>query len=157
MSCLPCSGFHPRLCWSNLFHQPNSLWIPVANQAIHEIYLFVHLRVPHVFRFLWFRAAGLPAALHSHFHFFLVLDFQCVCFRQIRNPVMKMMMKWVWALQRNSQMYQGPRMAHSLIYCNQFSCPFWWCGFWPLVQWLVCPWSSQSFQREEMQEFLQEA
>ena len=31
------------------------------------------------FRFLWFHAAGFPEALHSYFHFFLVLDFQCIC------------------------------------------------------------------------------
>ena len=37
---------------------------------------------------------------------------------------MKMMTKKVWALQRNSWLNQGLRMAHSLIYFNQFSCFF---------------------------------
>ena len=45
------------------------------------------------FRFLWIHAAGLSEALHSYFHFFLVLDFRCICWHQIRNPVMKMMEK----------------------------------------------------------------
>ena len=31
------------------FHQPNSLWIPVANQAPHAIYLFVLSRVHHFY------------------------------------------------------------------------------------------------------------
>ena len=31
----------------NYFHQPNSLWIPVANQAIHAICLLVLLRLHH--------------------------------------------------------------------------------------------------------------
>ena len=44
-------------------------------------------------RFLWFHAAGLPQALHSYFHFFLILDFKCICWHEIRNPVMKMMEK----------------------------------------------------------------
>ena len=34
---------------------------------------------------------GSPQALHSYFHFLLVLDFRCICWHQIRNPVMKMM------------------------------------------------------------------
>ena len=53
-----------------------------ANQAIHAKYLFVLLLIHHFyfcFRFLRFHAAGLPEALHSHFHFFLVLDFRCLC------------------------------------------------------------------------------
>ena len=78
------------------FHRPNSLWIPMANQAIHAMYLFVLLRVPHFyacFRFLWIHAAGFREALHSYFHFFLLLDFRCICWHQIRNPVMKMMEK----------------------------------------------------------------
>ena len=45
------------------------------------------------FRFLLVYASGFPVAPHSYFHFFLVLDFRCICQRQIRNPVMKMMMK----------------------------------------------------------------
>ena len=46
-------------------------------------------------------------------------------------------------------MNQGLRMVHSLRNCNQFSCPFLVrCGFWPLVQWYVYPWSSQSFTKE---------
>ena len=60
------------------FHRPNSLGIPVANQAIHVKNLFVLLRVrlfKNCFRFLWIYAAGLPEALHSWFHFFLVLEF----------------------------------------------------------------------------------
>ena len=27
---------------------------------------------------------------------------------------------------RKSLINHGPRMAHSLIHCNQLSCPFWW-------------------------------
>ena len=82
-----------RLPWSGFpqgsvkyFHQPNSLWIPVANQAIHAIYLFVLLLILNFylcFLFLWIHAAGLPEALHSNFHFFLVLDFWCICWHQI--------------------------------------------------------------------------
>ena len=79
------------------FHQPNSSWIRVANHAIHAIYLVVLLLIPHFcycFRFLWIHAAaGLPEALHSYFQFFLVLDLRCICWHQIRNPVMQMIEK----------------------------------------------------------------
>ena len=40
------------------------------------------------FRFLLVYAAGFPVAPHSYFHFFLVLDCRCICWHQIRNPVM---------------------------------------------------------------------
>ena len=72
-------------------HRPNSLWIRVASPAIHVIYRSVLLRTPHFnfcFRFLWILAAGFPEALHSCFHFFRVLDFRCICWHQVRNPVM---------------------------------------------------------------------
>ena len=37
------------------FHQPNSPWIPVANQAIHAIYLFLLLSIHYFdFRFSFF-------------------------------------------------------------------------------------------------------
>ena len=40
-------------------------------------------------------------------------------------------------------------MVHILIFCNQFSCHFWWdVDFWPLLQWYVDPCSSQSFPNE---------
>ena len=84
-------GFRKALL--KAFHQPNSLWIPVANPAIHVMYRSVLLRVPlflSCFRFLWIHAAGFPEALHSYFHFFLVLDFRWICWHQIRNPVMEM-------------------------------------------------------------------
>ena len=71
-------------------------FITEASPATHAIDRFVLLRVLHfsfLFRFLLAYAAGFPVALHSYFRFFLVLDFQCICFRQIRNPVMKMMKK----------------------------------------------------------------
>ena len=58
------------------FHQPNSPWIPKANQAIHAIYLFVLLLIPQFdfcFRFLWIHAAGHTEALHSYFHFSVYL------------------------------------------------------------------------------------
>ena len=76
----PALGFSEALL--NFFHQPNSSCIPVANQAIHAIYLIVLLSTPYYhfgFRILWIHAAGLPEALHSYFHFFLVLDFRCIC------------------------------------------------------------------------------
>ena len=60
------------------FHQPNSLWIPVANQAIHAIYLSVLLQIHQLF--LWIFAAGVPEALHSYLYILLVLDFQYLCF-----------------------------------------------------------------------------
>ena len=41
------SGFSKALL--KYFHQPNSLWIPVANQAIHEIFLFVLHLIPHFY------------------------------------------------------------------------------------------------------------
>ena len=85
----------PKLCWST-FHQTNYLWILVANPAIHAMYLFVFLLIHHFyfcFRFLWIQAAGLPEALHSYFHIFLVLDFRCLCWHQIWKLVMKMMEK----------------------------------------------------------------
>ena len=64
------------------FHQPNSPCIPVANQAIHAIYLFVPLSFPFSFgfRFLWNHATGLTEALHSYLHFFLILELQHNCF-----------------------------------------------------------------------------
>ena len=71
----------PRLCWSTFTNQ--ILTIPVANQAIHAIYFFVLLLISHFyfcFRFLWIHEAGLPEALHSYFHFFLVLDFSAYLF-----------------------------------------------------------------------------
>ena len=71
------------------FHQPSSPWIPVANQASHAIDLFLLPHLYFCFRFLWIHAAGLSEALH----FFLVLDFRCICWHQLRNPVMKMMEK----------------------------------------------------------------
>ena len=91
VSWLPCSGFRQgsvEVSSSTKFSL-NS-W---SHQAIHAIYLFVLFRILHVyfcFRFLWFHAAGLPEALHSYFHFFLALDFRCICFHQKRKPVMKM-------------------------------------------------------------------
>ena len=57
----PALGFPKALL--KYFQQPISLRIPVAKQAIHAIYLFVLLRVPHFyfcFWFLWIHAAGLP-------------------------------------------------------------------------------------------------
>ena len=87
-------GFPKAL--EDYFHRPIFLWIPVANQAIHATYLFALLLILHFyfcFRFLWIHAAGLPEALHSYFHFFLVLDFRCIGWHQRRNPVMKMMQK----------------------------------------------------------------
>ena len=35
------------------------------------------------FRFLFVCAPGFPVAPHSYFHFFRVLDFRCICWRQI--------------------------------------------------------------------------
>ena len=67
-----------------------------SQSAIHAKIFFVFLSIPYFyfgFRFLSFHAAGLPEALHSYSHFFLVLDFRCICCHQKRNPVMKMMEK----------------------------------------------------------------
>ena len=122
-----------------------------ANLATHAIYLFVFLLIHQCyfcFRFLWIHAAGL--SLHPYFHFFLVLDFWCICRHQIRNLVMKMMEKKVnvsWG--RNSLRNQEPQVERCSKYCNQFSCHFCWdVVFWPLVHGLVYPQSSQSFQNE---------
>ena len=88
-------GFSKALLKYN--HQPNSSWIRVANHAIHAIYLVVLLLILHFyycFRFLWIHAAaGLTEALHSYFQFFLVPDLRCICWHQIRNPVMQMIEK----------------------------------------------------------------
>ena len=111
------------------FHRPNVLGTPAASLASHAIDHSVLLRVLHFyvcFRSLLVYWAGFPVAPHSYFHLLRLLDFRCICLHQIRNPVMKMMKKWVWVLLRNSSINQGLRMAHSLMYCNQFSCHFLW-------------------------------
>ena len=98
VSRLPCSGFPQRHCWSTFINQILSEFLKSINQAIHARYLFVLLRVHHFylcFRFLRIDAEGLTEALHKYFRFFLVLDFQCICWHQIRNPVMEMMEKLV--------------------------------------------------------------
>ena len=85
------------------FHQPQfSLRIPVAIPANLAT---VRLRnssssfiLIYVFGFCWSTRSVFSVAPHSYFHFFLVLDFRCICLYQIQNPVMKMMRKSVWAL-----------------------------------------------------------
>ena len=82
--------------------------------------------VSSTFLFVLVSAATLTVTPHSYFHFFLALYFRSICFRHIQNPVIKMLKKSAWVLWRNSLVNQRLRMAHSLIYCNHFSCHFWW-------------------------------
>ena len=144
----------------DFFHQTISPWLPAVNQAIHAKNLFV-LLIHHFyfcFRFLSFHAAGLPEALHLYLHFFRVLDFRCICWHQIQNPAMKMLKKLVKMTWKNSSRNQGLRMAHSLTYCNEFSCHFGW-------DVVFDRWSSgnhthdprRASREKELREFLQEA
>ena len=60
-----CTGFLHNSSLVLPLLSSNSLWIPVANQATHAIFLSVLLLTPHFyfcFRFLWIHAAGLPEA-----------------------------------------------------------------------------------------------
>ena len=80
------------------FHPPSFLWTLVASPASHAIDRSVLLRVLHFylcFRFLVVYAAGFTVTSHSYFYFFRVLDFRCICLRQIQNLLMKMLKKLV--------------------------------------------------------------
>ena len=84
-----------EVLWS-LGAGPNFLWNRAASPtslAMDRIVLRSVLHLYYCFRFLLVYAAGFTAVPHSYFHFFLVLDFRCICWLQIRNPVMKMMTK----------------------------------------------------------------
>ena len=104
-------GF-PRLCWSTFIDQILSEFQKPIRQVMRYISLYFFAFLIFCFRFLWIHAAGLTEALHSYCNFFLVLDFRCTCWHQIRNLVMKMMEKLVkvW-LKKNSLINQEPQMC----------------------------------------------
>ena len=68
-------GWHVVLL--KYFHRPNFLWTPAASPASQAILRLVLLCVLLYFwfRFLLVYASGFSVALHSYFHFFLVLEF----------------------------------------------------------------------------------
>ena len=83
-------GFHRNL------EGPDSSTLWTIKQFMAEG-RFVLLRVFHFhFRMVLVSVASFPAALHSYFHFFRTLDFRCVRWRQMQNPIAKILKKYAW-------------------------------------------------------------
>ena len=127
------------------FHQQNSPWVPVANQAIHAKNLFALLRAPHFylgFRFLWIHAAGLFEALHSYFHFFLVLDFGVSFDGEVGEGVVEEELVDEPGTTNGTEL----DFLQSILFSLLMRCT----GFLtagPVVC-ILWPWSSQSFSKE---------
>ena len=95
VSWLPCSGF-PQGSVEVLSSTKHSLNSCSQSGNSWDLSLCTSSDSPYfyfVFGFCGFTQGVSPEAFHSYFHFYLVLDFRCICWHQIRNPVTKMMEK----------------------------------------------------------------
>ena len=140
----------PWLCWST-FINPILSDLHVANQAIHAIFLFVLLLILHFFGSRGFMQRVSPklstrtstSFLYWIFGVFVDIKYGILWWRWWR-------IEWKCSWGRTRPWTKKHKWYIVRFFCNQLILlPFLMrCGFWPLIQWCVDPWSSQSFSKE---------
>ena len=150
VSWLPCFGFPSGS--KDYVHRPNSLWNPVASPASHAMDLFVLLRVPH-FYFIFSVSVGLCCRFPRLSSLVLALlsgtEFS-VYLLTLNTESCDEDVEEVGVGVVEEELVDKPGTTNGTLFdiLQSILLPFLVrCGFWPLVQWCVYPWSSQSFPR----------